>query len=467
MAKCLGSPDPIATRPRNGRKEIEVLRRSHPRQKGGDDQRAGKTGVPKGRVKVFQNFSPNILTFEGPGVRRRSKGRFSFPALVVLAFSFFAAALAGAQPSQSTKEPDWLLVARNKPKLKVLIQIQSPRPFTLADLGMLADRGLTPADRDAGLVWGLNRAVFKTSLGRWMAAKPLPNPFQARILSSFILSGIYRVSFKVEASDYRGPLSLEITAPREGFGRKLLAAENVVRPRTTKEVRTDEAGNRWLVLHYPEVRQNQTIHLHFSFRYRVDMAELLQHDIFLADHLPPAEPPPEVLPFLQGGYKIDPTLPAAAAWAESDGSHPPDARRDYIRLSRFIDQTIVYDKRKRQEYFGGRAVYSDLDQMYQEPPVTLANAKGACPDTVLLECAFLRARGIPCRTAGRVGHFFSVVYAPGKGWMSTSVTPTGIPLILAPGPDHLPYQKWNPAIPLRTLRWDATYRIEAEEFPCP
>jgi hypothetical protein len=333
---------------------------------------------------------------------------------------------------------------------------------------MLADRGLTPADRDAGLVLGLSRAIFKAPLGRWMAARPLPNSFQGKILSSFILSGIYRVSFKVEAPDYRGPLRLEITAPREGFGRKLLATENVVRPRTAQEMRVDEAGNRWLVLHYPEVLHNQTIHLHFAFRYRVDMAELLQHDIFLAGQPSPAALPPDVLPFLKGGYKIDPTLPAAVAWAEGGDSHPPDARRDYIRLSRFINHTIVYDKRKRREYFGGQAVYSDLDQMYQEPPVTLANGKGACPDTVLLECAFLRARGIPCRTAGRVGHFFSVVYAPGKGWMSTSVTPTGIPLILAPGPDHFPYQKWTPAIPLRTLQWEATYRIEAEEdFPCP
>ena len=426
-----------------------------------------KIGVPKGRVKVFLNFSPEILTVEGPGVRRRSRGRLFFPALAVLAFSFFVTALAGAQAPPPTNDPDWPIVARIQPKLKVLIQIQSSRPLTLADLAMLAGRGLTPADRDAGLVLGLNRAVFKASLGRWMAAKPLPNSLQAKILSSFILNGIYRVSFRVEDPEYRGPLDLEITAPREGFGRKMLSAENVVRPQTTKALRIDEAGNRWLVVHYPGVRQNQTIHLHFAFRYRVDMAELLKHDIFFAGQPSAAQIPPEVLPFLKQGYKIDPNLPAAVAWAENGDRHSPDARRDYIRLSRFIDQTIIYDKQKRREYFGGQSVYSDLDQMYQEPPLTLANGKGACPDTVLLECAFLRARGIPCRTAGRVGHFFSVVYAPGKGWMSTSVTPTGIPLILAPGPDHLPYQKWNPAIPLRTLRWDAIYRIEAEESPCP
>ena len=422
-----------------------------------------KTGASKGRVEVFQNFSPNILSGEGPGVRRKSKGKFLFPMLGVLAFSFFTAAIAGAQPSPSNREPNWPVVARIKPKLKVLIQIQSSRPFTLADLALLADRSLTPADRDAGLVLGLNRAVFKAPLERWTAAKPLPSPFQGKILSSFILNGIYRVSFKVEAQNYKGPLDLEITAPREAFGRNLHSAENVVRPPTAKELRIDEAGNRWLILRYPEIRQNQSIHLHFAFRYRVDMAELLRHDIFLAGQPSQAELPPDVIPFLKGGYKIDPTLPAAMAWAEAGGSSPVDARQEYIRLSRYMDRTITYDQRKRREYFGGQSVYSDLDQMYQDPPVTLANGRGACPDTVLLECAFLRARGIPCRPAGRFGHFYSVVYVPGEGWMSTSVTPTGIPLILSPGPDHLPYQKWTPAIPLRTTRWEATYRIEAQE----
>ena len=95
--------------------------------------------------------------------------------------------------------------------------------------------------------------------------------------------------------------------------------------------------------------------------------------------------------------------------------------------------------------------------------MTLSRGIGACPDTSLLECTLLRARGIPCRTAGRFGHFFTVLYVPGHGWVSTSIHPTGIPLFLAPGPDHVPYQKWRPAILLRTSRLESRIRIEAME----
>jgi hypothetical protein len=132
-------------------------------------------------------------------------------------------------------------------------------------------------------------------------------------------------------------------------------------------------------------------------------------------------------------------------------------------LTKFIKDTIVYDQLKRNQYFGGGAIYSDLDDMYQEITTTLSRRLGACPDTSLLECAFLRARGIPCRIAGRFGHFYTDVYVPGKGWMSTSVHPTGVPLIISPGPDHIPYQTWTPPIPLRTTLIEAKVRIEAEE----
>ena len=45
----------------------------------------------------------------------------------------------------------------------------------------------------------------------------------------------------------------------------------------------------------------------------------------------------------------------------------------------------------------------------------------------------LRAAGIPSRTAGRWGHFYTELFLPRQGWVSTSVTPTGIPLVVDPG----------------------------------
>ncbi len=385
--------------------------------------------------------------------------------LLGLAAFFIAILLATttiAEPSPSLPL-HWPTVAKKKPDLKVLVLVEGESPFTLADLSMLSDRGFTPADRDAGMILGLNKAVFKSLLSSWIVGPSLPSNLRAELLRSFVMSGIYRVGFKVEEKDYKGPLNLEITAPRDGFGQKLLSAENLVRPEGLSSIRVDMAGNRWLCVNYPEVQPGQMIQLHFGFKYLVDMVELLTHDLYLAGEPLQEELPPDVLPFLRGGYKIDLGLPEAVAWAEAGNPGPPDARREFARLSKVLTQIITYDKSKRQRYFGGQSIYSNLDQMYQEPSVTLSRRIGACPDTVLLECAFLRARGIPCRPAGRFGHFFPVVYLPGRGWMSTSVTPTGIPLIFAPGPDHLPYQKWTPNILLRTTRWEATFKIQPLE----
>jgi hypothetical protein len=142
---------------------------------------------------------------------------------------------------------------------------------------------------------------------------------------------------------------------------------------------------------------------------------------------------------------------------------PLNVRQEYKRLAKFVKDSVVYDKGKRNQYFGGKMIYSDLDEMYQDNKVTLSRRLGACPDTSLLECAFLRARSIPCRIAGRFGHFYPLVYVPGRGWMSTSVTPTGIPLIEAPGPDHIPYQKWEPKIPLKTILLESQFRVETME----
>jgi hypothetical protein len=228
-------------------------------------------------------------------------------------------------------------------------------------------------------------------------------------------------------------------------------------------MRTDSAGNRWVSAQFREVRSGQTIRFHFGFDYEVDVAELLKHDLLLAEAPVDNEIPPDVGGFLKPGYKIDPRMPAALSWASTGGTGPLDARKEWKRLTKFIEKSVTYDKGKRAAYFGGKMVYADIDMMYQDVGETLTRRKGACPDTVLLECAFLRARGIPCLTAGRFGHFFSIVYLGGRGWMSTSVTPTGIPLILSPGPDHAPYQKWTPRIPLKTTLWEARVRIDTME----
>ncbi|MDQ7784025.1 MAG: hypothetical protein RDU20_14170 [Desulfomonilaceae bacterium] len=365
--------------------------------------------------------------------------------------------------AEETGRVDWKRVARLRPDLKVLVQVKSKEPISLKDLALLSDRGLQPADRDPGLVLGLSTAVFQTKMEKWREGNWLPPHMEGKLLERFYMSGIYRVAFKVKADGYVGPLTIEVTAPRDGFGRRLGYSAYVVRPECESKMRTDSAGNRWLSAQFQEVRAEQTIRFHFGFDYEVDVAELLKHDLLLADAPVGNEIPTEVSGFLKPGYKIDPRMPAALSWAASGGAGPVDARKEWKRLTKFIEKSVTYDQAKRAAYFGGKMVYADLDMMYQEISETLAGGKGCCPDTVLLECAFLRARGIPCLTAGRFGHFFSIVYLAGRGWMSTSVTPTEIPLLLSPGPDHVPYQRWTPRIPLKTTLWEARVRIDMME----
>jgi hypothetical protein len=382
--------------------------------------------------------------------------------LTRMIFIFFLVVSSSPVASQE-KKLNWHRLAELKPDLKVLILVEGERPVSIKDLAVLAELGMVPADRDPALVVGLRRAIFSTKLRKWMVKPSLPSHLNGKLLERFVMSGIYRLGFRIEEEGYAGPLSLEITAPRNSYGKRLLFSENLIRPQASSSIRTDVAENRWFYADYPEVRYGQTIKIFFTFKYLVDMASLVDHDLMVVEQFENASIPEEVRSFLAAGYKIDSHLPQAMDWAKQGGSGPPDARSEYRRLAKFLKETVTYDKVKREQYFGGKLIYSDLDEMYQEIEMTLTRRVGACPDTTLLECAFLRARGIPCRTAGRVGHFFSLVFVPGKGWMSTSVTPTGIPLFIAPGPDHVPYQRWSPPISMRTVLVEAKSRIETVE----
>jgi hypothetical protein len=387
------------------------------------------------------------------------KGILLFQALLI----FFLLIISQRSAISQTSAINWNRVAQIKPDLKVLVLVKGDWPISLDDLAWLADFGMVPADRDFGSILGLQQAFFSVRLKNWIG-QTMPVHIHAKLLDRFIINGIYRVGFRVEEEGYEGPLSLEITGPRDGFGKQLIHSEILVRPHTPIRLYIDHTGNRWFGVNYASIHYREVIRFYFAFKYLVDMATLLDHDLMLLDRFENGPIPEDVHPFLKPGYKIDPNLPQAIEWAKSGVSGPPvNIRLEYSRLTKFVKDTVAYDQQKRDQYFGGKAIFSNLDDMYQEVTVTLSRGLGACPDTSLLECAFLRARGIPCRIAGRFGHFFTHVYVPNKGWMSTSVNPTGIPLIVAPGPDHIPYQKWWPNIRLKTIFPGTNIRIETME----
>ena len=178
---------------------------------------------------------------------------------------------------------------------------------------------------------------------------------------------MYRVGFRVEQEEYQGPLTLEITGPRDGFGKQLIHSETLVRPHTPYKLHIDTMGNRWVRVNYSKIRYREAIRFHFAFKYITDMTTLLDHDLMLLEQSRDGPMPEAVHPFLNSGYKIDTNLPQAVEWAKEGVSGPPfNVRLEYQRLTKFMKDTIAYDTHKRNQYFGGRAIYSDLDDMYQE-----------------------------------------------------------------------------------------------------
>ena len=162
---------------------------------------------------------------------------------------------------------NWERISRLKPDLKIMIQVTSPNPISLEDLASMARLGMNPADRDPGLILGLKQAIFSVKLRHWNPQK-LPAHLRAKLLDRFFMSGIYRVGFRVEQTGYEGPLTLEITAPRDGFGQQLIYSESMVRPRASQRLFIDSTGNRWFQVDYLKIRYGETIKFHFAFRYR-------------------------------------------------------------------------------------------------------------------------------------------------------------------------------------------------------
>jgi len=161
---------------------------------------------------------------------------------------------------------NWDRVAQMRPDLKILVLVKGERPISLEDLALLADSGMVPADRDPGLVLGLRQAFFSVKVKRWMT-KTLPAHIHVKLLDRFMMNGIYRVGFQVEQEEYQGPLSLEITGPRDGFGKHLIHSEILVRPHAPRKLHIDPTGNRWVLVNYSKVHYRETIRFHFAFRY--------------------------------------------------------------------------------------------------------------------------------------------------------------------------------------------------------
>ncbi len=376
-------------------------------------------------------------------------------------------ALAWAAPArcQESSGVDWQRLSRVYPHFKTIVRLSFAQPLDLGRLLALYQHGAAPIRGDMLAALGERRAVFFTRAGNLEGLRASGLAQRVEPLSCFSMSALYRVHFKVRDQEYGGPLSFMVSTPRGGWGKTLLSVQDHLYPNLPFTVRQDQGGNRWMVFSAPAVRAGDEFKCDFYATYRVDVAKLLRHALLMlppgtAGALPAGGPARE---FLAAEPKIDPASPPVRELAGEIFGGATGPRRLWGLLAGWLKDNVRYDHAKRAEFFGGRMVYRNMAEMYQVPELTLERRVGACPDTSVLEAALLRAGGVPARTAGRWGHFYAEVYAPPAGWLSTSVTPTGIPLVKDPGPRHQPFVSWDPPIAVQTTRWTGRVKIYPEE----
>lgn len=362
---------------------------------------------------------------------------------------------------------DFSLLAKAYPSLKTIVLISFDWPLDFERLLRLRGQEIHPVNGTEVDYLGRTYGIFHTRAGNLPRLAGAPGVRAAIPLARFLLQGLYRIHFKIVEPGFTGRLGFSVSSPRNSFGKTLLQAENHIYPRKPFSIREDEAGNLWLETALEEAKEGDQLKIDFSCLYLVDMAGLLNHAILTT----PVRPSPELDPgdpaatFLEPGLKIKPDLEQVRALAGEILGEERIPRRVWARISKFIKDNIPYDHQKRAEFFGGRKVYRSMAEMYDPPEVILERRVGACPETCLLEASLFRAVGIPARTAGRWGHFFTEVYLPGRGWVSTSVTPTGIPLVRDVNAEHTPFVSWDREVAVRTTRWTGDVRIKVRGLP--
>ena len=369
------------------------------------------------------------------------------------------------QPNaESPPAVDFGKVAAQFPHLKTMVRIKFNRPLSLQLLAKLRKFGVLSHHGGPVEVLGEKQGVF------FLRAVMLPSlmsstlPIQVVPLDQFHMSGLYRIHFKVVDGQFTGRITFRISTPRDGFGKKLIYLEEHLSPEVNLEYEQDDAGNRWAVVSLDVTKKSRLLKLDFYFIYQVDLRELLEHALAMAPQTKQTEMAlnSQASQMLQSGPKIDGESPRVASLAnelfgKQEGGMSP--RTKYRRILDFIKKNIPYDHQKRARFFGGKMVYASMAQMYNHPEVTLQKGFAACPSTSVLEAALLRAGGVPARTVGRWGHFYTELYQPGQGWLSTSVTPTGIPLVRDLDHQHLPFVSWNPQVAVQTTKWSGQVKV--------
>lgn len=356
---------------------------------------------------------------------------------------------------------DFTEVARNYPRFKTLVLVSFSKRLDLTDVYKLKSLDAFPqSGGNLGLL-GKHWAVMFTRAGSLKRLMKSPLTEKVVPLTRFTLRGIYEVAFKLVDEEYEGPLEFRTSMPRSDFGKELKALHVLVSPKREYRVRPGTAGNKWLYYNLDQAEKGSEVKFGFDFTYEVDLAEFLAHALAMVpvseEILLPIEG--RASEFLLPSPKITSDSEQVVDLAHEIMGNSRAPREMYRRVLAYIKRNLPYDRGKRSLFFGGKMVYWDMAEMYNIPAVTLTQGRAACPSTSVLETALLRAAGIPARTAGRWGHFYTELFMPGRGWLSTSITPTGIPLVVDYDNHHQPFAGWTPAVRVQTTRWSGQVKV--------
>ncbi len=367
-------------------------------------------------------------------------------------------------PEKETKDESkqyFYKVAKRYPALKTIIRLELDQPIDHDLLLNLQKYGLKPVNRDWISLMNRSEAIFSLRGRSLLRLKNTKLADAVTPLEKFLLHGFYRIHFKIMEKEPEGPLLLTVSSPRDNFGKQLLQIEQRIYPSLPYKVKTDTAGNRRLKVKCPNPKYKQVIRCDFHFTYKVDVKKMLERALYMADDdkkifsdfLTAKQKVGELAEYTKNSKKIDAESSQVQTLAKELAGSVRSPIKAYKRVHEFTEQKIRYDHEKRSSFFGGDKIYSNMKQMYQPVEKTLQQKVGACPDTSILKAAILRSAGFPARTAGRWGHFYTEIYLPGQGWLSPSVTPTGIPLIKDQNHVHTPFVNWSPHMKIQTSTW--------------
>lgn len=340
------------------------------------------------------------------------------------------------------------------PWFKVYLKVNFPQNIRFEDIDRMRQFGwLTIAQKPISEYTRSDVGIFSGSynkIGYLVKSKEIES---VELLVRYEASGSYILTFTPQEAmrDREVRFQLPLSSP----GKTLVERE--ISTGGHPDIHTQVQGQNFLASRF-SMPAKSDFHLLSRLKYQVDLNVVLDHHLAIAGremtlkdyHREIMDYSEEVRPFMQFSEKIELSeyIEALSEKVQDDWSIDDIWRY----LDKQLDQDIQYDHRKRELFFSGQMTYNDIRDMYMSAAELGDTKIGACPERSSLEAAFLRRLGIASRTATRLYHIYVEVFLPGKGWVTTSETLSGIPLVYSENEDQSYFVDWEAPHPVN-IKW--------------